>query len=134
MAVQGVLIGASIALPLLLEWYGRWKGDPEADALQSLQRLQQEQEQELLFREQAKVGREEELTRDYSPPAGSIMKDTALLKSGYLDEAIRGSSTGSLSQAVATKLGIDPEDLRARLSPRRLGNLSDMAASVEDVP
>lgn len=129
MAVQSVLIGASVALPFLLELIGAWKGDPEADALTALQKLQKEYENRFLFQEQAKVNREAELAADYAPPAGKIMQQAALAQSGYLDQELLGGP--SLAATVAGQIGVSKEDLRARLSPRRLGNLSDMVATTE---
>lgn len=129
MAAQGVILAASIVVPLILEWVNAWKGDPEADALSSLQRLQSEQEQEFLFREASRGRREEELQADYSPPVGRILQEQSLVSSGLRDrELLQGSS---LSQLVAEQMGMSAEDLRARLSPRRRGDLSDMAPGVE---
>lgn len=121
------LIASSWIVPVVLQIIESVQGDPAMDVKMALEGLSREQMGGAERQLAAKQLTSEDIRKEYALPLQDIMTESAGVRSGYYDQQLGTNQGGSsLLQAVAGKLGMDPNELSERFSPRRAGILADM--------
>lgn len=115
-----ILVGGSVVASLLLEVYDRMKGDPELDVQGALDQLQREQLSAFESQEASKVGRAQERQAQQGAVAQRGVTDLTMLRSGLYDDQL----------GLTPQAGEITKTFQERLSPRRLGDLSDMTRDI----
>lgn len=129
MGPAAVIFAGTTILSIIMEIYQRMQSDPNVDVQGAIDTLQRGQLSEFEIQEANKVGRAKDRQKRDTGLAQNVITDVSMLRSGLMDDQIMpgmNPQPGALSESVAGQLGIDPRQLRERLSPRRMGDLSDM--------
>jgi hypothetical protein len=133
MAIGAVITGAAFLVPTVLWIIESMRDDPSESVETALQKLQVEQEQNVLRSEARDVLRQEDRQKRYDLPVPEMLRHTELARQGILDEELgikpRRGGGSDLLQAVAAKVGMDPQALKERFNPRRIGDTSELTQS-----
>lgn len=126
MSPAAIALGASFLLPVVLEVVDYLQGDPEATVSAALKQVQAQQEREVLARTFSEERGKAHLAKKYHemlPVDQTTSRLSMIAQDVYRQPGAMPYGGSPAVEKVADAIGMDPQELKSRFDPRRVGLL-----------